>query len=69
MKKIYIVFVREEDGKFHAYPETIRTGQNLNYYIERYRAKISHICETRTDAEFIANFWNECYKKNNANLY
>lgn len=58
MKKIYLVFSETKDGKSYAHAETIRAGENLKNYIDRYpSANIIHICETETQAAYIAEEW------------
>ena len=42
MKKIYIVIQQEENGKYYAFADAIRTGENLKPFIERYNSKIFH---------------------------
>lgn len=69
MKKIHIVFVIEKDGKYFAIPETIRTGENLKPFIDRYPGHIAHLCETATQAHNVAAIWNEQYKNNGTNLH
>lgn len=69
MKRIYIVFVIEKDGKYFARPETIKTGENLKPIFERYPGSIAHLCETATQAHYLAAAWNTTYKENGTNLY
>lgn len=70
MKRIYLVFSDSKDGKHYAHAETIRAGENLKNYIERYpSANIIHICETATQAAFLAEQWNQDYKNNNTYMY
>jgi hypothetical protein len=70
MKKIYIVISITENGKRHAFSETIRTGENLKAHFKRYpNADIIHLCETATQAGYLAAEWNESYKKNGEYLY
>lgn len=70
MKKIYLVFSETKDGKNFAHAETIRAGENLRNYIERYPlAKIVHICESATQAAYLAEEWNESYKQNGTYMY
>jgi hypothetical protein len=70
MKKIYIVIQTDENGKFYAFADAIRTGQNLKPFIERYKnANIFHLCENRKQAEEIALRWNAVYKANNTYLF
>lgn len=72
MKMIFVVFAQEQNGKYFAVADTIRTGQNLTayiyIYIQRYNSKICHLCESRKQAEEIAAAWNESYKANGTNL-
>lgn len=59
MKKIYLVFSETKDGKSYAHAETIQAGENLKKYIDRYpSANIIHICETATQAAYLAEEWN-----------
>jgi hypothetical protein len=69
MKKIYIVIQTEENGKFYAFADAIRTGQNLKPFIDRHKADIFHLCESRKQAEEIATRWNATYKANNQYLF
>lgn len=70
MKRIYLVFSETKDGKHFAHAETIRAGENLRNYIERYPlAKIVHICESATQAAYLAEEWNESYKQNGTYMY
>lgn len=55
MKKIFIVF----DGPRGIFAETIKTGENLMNFIERYNPTIAHICESATEAHYIAEAWKE----------
>lgn len=68
MKKIFVVFVQEERGKFFAFADTIRTGENLIPYCQRYKTKICHLCESAKEAGEIAYKWNESYKRNGTSL-
>lgn len=69
MKKIFVVFNIDENNKYHAVADTIRTGENLLAHCQRYRANIIHLCESRKHAEEIALAWNNQYKINGTNLY
>ena len=68
MKSIFVVFVQEKDGKYFAVADTIRTGQNLIPYTQRYNSDICHLCESRKQAEEIATFWNACFREKGTNL-
>ncbi len=69
MNKIFVVFVEAtKDGKHYAHAETIRAGENLMNFIGRYeeaKTEIVHICETATQAAYLAEEWNESYRWNN----
>lgn len=69
MKMIFVVFSVEQNGKYYAFADTIRTGENLKSHMSRYNGDICHLCESRKQAEEIALAWNAAYKKNNTNLY
>lgn len=69
MKKIYMVISETENGKYYAFVETIKTGENLKPFINRYNANIFHLCETRKQAEEIAVRWNAVYKTNGTYLF
>lgn len=70
MKKIHLVFSEMKDGKHFAHAETIKTGENLKNYVERYpNANIIHICESATQAAYLAEEWNQSYKDNNTYMY
>ena len=70
MKKIYIVIQIEENKKYCAFSDAIRTGENLKPHIERYKnANVFHLCENRKQAEELALRWNATYKANNQYLF
>lgn len=68
MKMIFVVFSQEQNGKYFAAADAIRTGENLIAYCRRYNSNICHLCESRKQAEQIAREWNESYKRNGTNL-
>lgn len=70
MKKIFLVFVENHGGKHYAWAETIKTGENLKNYIERYpETIIVHVCESATEAAYLAEEWNKAYREKGINLY
>lgn len=69
MYKIYVVIQAEDDGKYYAFADTIRAGENIKAFIDRYNADIFHLCENRKQAEEIAIRWNAVYKANNQYLF
>lgn len=64
MKKIFVVFVMNEDGKRWAIADSIRVGVNLNAHIKRHDAEICHLCETATQAHQLADQWNQSFIRN-----
>lgn len=69
MTKIFIVFSETKDGKHYAHAETIRAGENLMNFVERFKPDIMHICKSATEAAYLAEQWNEAYKKNKTYMY
>lgn len=70
MKNIYIVLNQHENNKNFAFVEVMHTGQNIKPILERYKnADIWHLCETRKQADDLAQFWNRCYKNNGTYLF
>ena len=65
MKKIFLVFLENENGKHHAHFETIQAGENLRIYVDRYSsADVIRVCENATQAAYLAEKWNREYKEN-----
>lgn len=50
--------------------ETIRAGENSKTYIKRCPSTdVIQICETATQAAYLAEEWNEDYKNNGTYMY
>lgn len=69
MKKVYVVFQIVKNNKYYAIAETIRAGENIISFCNRYNATVCYLCESRTQAELLAIEWNKTYKTNGTNLY
>lgn len=69
MKKIFVVFVQELDGKRYAVANTIRTGEDLAVYLRRFNSKICHLCESCTEAAYLAEEWNASFRMNGTALF
>jgi hypothetical protein len=69
MKRIYLAIVVEENEKYYAFAEAIRTGENLKPYIERHKANIFHLCESKKEAETLVLRWNATFMANNTYLF
>lgn len=66
---IFVVFVLEENGKYWATADTIRTGQDLLTVMQWRNYHVCHLCESRAQADKIALEWNETYRANGTNLF
>ena len=51
MKKIYLAISVEENGKYYAFADTIKVGENLMVHVGRYKADVLHLCESKKEAE------------------
>ena len=69
MKKIFVVYVKQLDGKQWAIAETIKTGENLMSVLNLQNCTICHLCESATQAHFLAHEWNESYKANGTSIF
>ena len=69
MKYFYYAATREQNGKNYAFVIKASNGDNLISLFARQEAKQVHACATKKDAEKLADFWNECYKKNGTNAF
>lgn len=70
VKKIYIAVSVHEGGKNYAFTLTLRAGENLLNYVERYKnADIFHLCGSATEAANTAAHWNAAYKTNGTYLF
>ena len=69
MKAIYVVCTYDQDGKRYATPDKIRTGVNLAAVFDRHNLTCCHLCESRTEAEGIAKYWNDAYIANGTSVY
>lgn len=62
MKNLSFVCVRVDGGKRYAHAEKVNTNSNIASFCQYY--DIVQYCETWNKAVELADFWNECYKKN-----
>lgn len=71
MKNIYAVFSKPiAGGKRYAYTMAINIkGNNLYAVLNSQNADICEICETRKQADEMANRWNEDYKANGTSIF
>ena len=71
MKNIYAVFSKATaGGKRFAYVGAIKIkGNNLYGVLAVENADVCEVCETRKQAEEMANSWNEDYKANGTSIF
>lgn len=60
----YVLVIRAEDGGNYAIAERIGHSNNLKGYAADPRVISMNACDTKRDAEAIARYWCECYKRN-----
>ena len=61
--KVFVVYVRDIDELgLYAMAEKIPRSYNLIGYIKD--CTTFNVCNTWKDAQRLAGFWNECYRKN-----
>lgn len=64
MKNHYIAISVKQDGKNYASVLKVSGTDNLLFSLQIPGITAANICGTKKEAENIAAFWNECYKKN-----
>lgn len=62
MKYTYIAVQRKIETGFYAYWIRVSTSDNLVSKMEPFIA--ANICETKTKAIRVSNFWNNCFQEN-----
>ena len=65
----HYVFVVEKGGKFFAYAKTIPNSNNLLSYLGLTDLKTVNAADSKKEAKALAEFWNDCYKKNGTYMY
>ena len=68
-KNSYIVIVEMVNGKRVAYVEKWNNQNNLVCLFKNNRIETANICDSRKDAERIAEDWNQCYKRNGSYIF
>ena len=68
-KYTYIVVSIQEDGKNYAYVIKHHNSNNLINVLEIKGILHANICDTKKEAYSIAEYWNECYKKNGTYMF
>lgn len=66
----YVVDTKDENGLYFAYPARVHESNNLLSVIAGFKNIVTlHQCKTMKEAKRIADYWNECQKKNGRYLY
>lgn len=70
MKNFYFVFSAMMDGKNYAGTMTKTSQDNLAFLHQQIpNLTAVQICESKRQAEEIADYWNESFKKNGTSLF
>lgn len=69
MKNSYIVVSINENEKNYAYAVKVNSSDNLLSKLQIKDIKTANICESRKEASKLADYWNECYKKNGTYMF
>ena len=66
----YYVIVHTENGKKYAHAHKVSGNLNLLSVLQAFKnVSCVHQCKTLKGARELAEFWNECYKKNNTYMF
>lgn len=69
-KNIFSDEKKEYKEGYLAYVIKVTESDNVMYHLEAIRGLMhANIRPTKKDAQELADFWNECYKKNGTYLY
>lgn len=69
MKKTFVIYVEERDGRRAATADSIELGYNLKSWIEQHRADYVYAFATKREAEETALSWNRGYMERGKYLY
>jgi hypothetical protein len=61
-KYYYFVVTEEENGKLRSFVLRVHSSNNLVGKFDHYQS--ANICNTKKEANALADYWNACYKKN-----
>jgi len=69
-KYVWYVLNRCKDGKYYAHAFRLRMTENLVSFMREYPdIETMNPCESKTYAKELAQYWNECYKKNGTYMF
>ena len=65
MKHFYLAVQIEENGKWFACDQAVAENENLLSVLNRIKGvKAANLCQTRKQAQELAEVWNDCARKN-----
>lgn len=68
-KNSYLVIVNMENGKRAAYVQKWHNSNNLACLLKNSKIESANICDSKKEAQEIAEYWNQCYKRNGCYMY
>ena len=69
-KHFYITFFAQLNGKYWAGTMTVSSDDNIMNISQRIAGmQAANLCATKKAAEELADYWNECFKRNGTSIY
>ena len=69
-KHFYITFFAQLNGKYWAGTMTVSSDDNIMNISQKIAGmQAANLCATRKAAEELADYWNECFKRNGTSIY
>ena len=69
MKNYYIAVTIRLDNKLASFVHKMSSNNNLLSLTDNTHVICAMICESKKNADFITNYWNQIYKEENRYLY
>lgn len=70
MKNFYYAVTETQNGKNYSFVLRVGANDNILSVLKGYpHLTTVNACKTKTEAERLVNFWNECYKNNGTYLF
>lgn len=69
-KHFYITFFAQLNGKYWAGTMTVSSDDNIMNISQKIAGmQAANLCATKKAAEELADYWNECFKRNGTSIY
>ena len=69
-KHFYITFFAQLNGKYWAGTMTVSSDDNIMSISQKIAGiQAANLCATKKAAEELADYWNECFKRNGTSFY